>query len=608
LDRRSKILLVAHDPAGQAPAVPGARRVEPTGLAALEGEPPSVVVVGPGVERPTSVGRQARRRWPSSKTVFLLEPDALPRFQAGLPFTPELAGAVALPTDVPHTELEDVLERLAEAAERERNIKGIYSRLNTELQSLGASKATLHRREEQLVLAERYLATVLDHAPQALISADLSGVIVTCNPAAAVLLGTSTGGCAGLRLADMFAPESGESIRTALKRSARGTPTRLEAHLARDPDLVVEFSVAPVIDAAGRPAAHSVALLDLTQRKRVEAELAETNRRLNAVLDNATVAIFLMDDRQQCAYMNEAAERLTGYSWEETQGRPLHDVIHHTRPDGSFYPIEECPIDRAFPENRQEQGEDVFVHKDGRFYNVAFTASPIRDGESRTIGTIIEVRDITEDKRNEQARDLLMREVDHRARNVLAVAQSMVQLTKAPTVELFREVLLGRVSALARAQASLSKSAWQGAQLKDVVCDELETFGRPGSYDVSGPDVLLRPEQVQPIGMIVHELATNAAKYGAFSTPTGRIEVEWSLGPRGRLRLKWSEDGGPVVAPPGRHGFGSRLIAGLAQQLGGHVRMDWRPSGLMMELTTDDPENERALQSEADGPFPAREA
>lgn len=124
-------------------------------------------------------------------------------------------------------------------------------------------------------------------------------------------------------------------------------------------------------------------------------------RQLRTVAENATLALFIMDERQQCTYMNPAAERLTGYRLEELQGKPLHDYVHHTRPDGTPYPLEECPIDQAFPQNMREQGEEVFVHRDGHFYPVAFTASPIRDGD-RTVGTIIEVRDITEEKRERE--------------------------------------------------------------------------------------------------------------------------------------------------------------------------------------------------------------
>ena len=124
----------------------------------------------------------------------------------------------------------------------------------------------------------------------------------------------------------------------------------------------------------------------------------DAERQLNAVLNNASVAIFMMDEHQRCSYMNAAAERLTGYTLAETQGRALHDVIHHTRPDGSHYPLSECPIDRAFPEELNVQGEEIFVRKDGTFVPVAFTASPIRDDSSNTIGTIIEVRDTSAEK------------------------------------------------------------------------------------------------------------------------------------------------------------------------------------------------------------------
>ena len=124
-------------------------------------------------------------------------------------------------------------------------------------------------------------------------------------------------------------------------------------------------------------------------------------RQLQTVAENATLALFIMDERQQCTYMNPAAERLTGYRLHELQGKPLHEYVHHTRPDGTPYPLEECPIDQAFPQNMREQGEEVFVHRDGHFYPVAFTASPIRDGD-RTVGTIIEVRDITAEKRERE--------------------------------------------------------------------------------------------------------------------------------------------------------------------------------------------------------------
>jgi PAS domain S-box-containing protein len=165
----------------------------------------------------------------------------------------------------------------------------------------------------------------------------------------------------------------------------------------------ISFVYEPLKDDEGRVTGIFAEGIDVTAA--VEAELArrQAERRLDAVLNNASVAIFLMDDKQHCSYMNAAAERLTGYTLAETQGRPLHDVIHHTHPDGTPFPLEDCPIDRAFPENNNMQGEEVFVHKDGHFYQVAFTASPVRDEASKTVGTIIEVRDISAEKATEAA-------------------------------------------------------------------------------------------------------------------------------------------------------------------------------------------------------------
>ena len=151
---------------------------------------------------------------------------------------------------------------------------------------------------------------------------------------------------------------------------------------------------------------------DIERHREVGAALQETSRRLDAVLNNTRMAVFMMDHRQQCVYANAAAELLTGYRFDEMRGRALHDVVHHTRPDGSHYPIEECPIDRAFPRRAQVSGTELFVAPDGSFYPVAFTASPMLDENGRPIGTVIEASNIAE----EQARDAALRENEARLR------------------------------------------------------------------------------------------------------------------------------------------------------------------------------------------------
>ncbi|HEY7766984.1 ATP-binding protein [Longimicrobium sp.] len=154
-------------------------------------------------------------------------------------------------------------------------------------------------------------------------------------------------------------------------------------------------------------------------------------RQLETVAENATLALFIMDEHQRCTYMNRAAEELTGFRLQELQGKALHYYVHHTRPDGTPYPLEECPIDQAFPQNMREQGVETFVHKDGHFYPVAFTASPIRQ-EGRTVGTIIEVRDITDEVR-----------VERRLAFLAALGQALQPLTDPDQVVATAARLLG---------------------------------------------------------------------------------------------------------------------------------------------------------------------
>lgn len=334
----------------------------------------------------------------------------------------------------------------------------------------------------------------------------------------------------------------------------------------------------------GDDAIYYASVQDVTASRNLEEELRRTARRFDSILGNTTMSVFLMDEQQHCVFMNKAAEQLTGYVFDETRGRPLHDVIHHSYPDGSHFPISECAIDRAFPEKAGTQGEEVFVHKDGSFYPVAFTASPIRDDEAKVIGTVIEARDISEDKRNEQARRLLMHEVDHRARNVLSIVLSLTRFTSADDLETYKDILAGRISALARAQSSLASRRWEGGRLEDVVREELEALCPKDSVILHGPEVNLAPQQVQPISMLLHELATNANKYGACSHDGGQVSVTWALdGPL--VRLQWREAGGPPVTAPTREGFGSSLKANVVRQLDGEISRHWEPTGLVVNVT-----------------------
>ena len=209
------------------------------------------------------------------------------------------------------------------------------------------------------------------------------------------------------------------------------------------------------------------------------------------------------------------------------------------------------------------------------------------DEQGRLIWLSGVVVDITERKRAEERQILLAEEVDHRARNVVAVVQSIMRLTRAETIDDYIGALDGRISALSNAHRLLASSRWEGADLNRLVDEEFAPYRAGGKERVSvrGPVVVLPPATAQTIALALHELATNAAKYGALSTEAGHVDLTWRL-ENGRLELSWKESNGPQIAPPNRRGYGSRaIVAGIERQLGGIVNFDWQTSGLRCTLS-----------------------
>jgi PAS domain S-box-containing protein len=200
--------------------------------------------------------------------------------------------------------------------------------------------------------------------------------------------------------------------------------------------------------------------------------------------------------------------------------------------------------------------------------------------------------DITARKQAEMRQTLLIREVDHRAKNALAVVQAVLRLTRAPDQPSFVRAVEGRVAALARAQTLLTRSRWSGADLRALLEGELAPFLAAGSFGPSvtldGPAVMLAPVSTQPLSMTVHELATNAMKHGALSAAGGHVRVGWEVRDEGGrwLRLTWEESGGPRLAgAPSRLGFGSRvLMTTVREQLGGRIEQAWGDDGLRCEM------------------------
>ena len=215
--------------------------------------------------------------------------------------------------------------------------------------------------------------------------------------------------------------------------------------------------------------------------------------------------------------------------------------------------------------------------------------------------------DITERKQAEERQILLAEEVDHRARNVIAVVQSIMRLTRADSIDEYIGALDGRIGALSNAHRLLARSRWEGADLNRLVEEEFAPYrtGENERISAQGPIVLLPPATAQTIALALHELATNAAKYGALSNEPGRVDLSWRTEP-GKLELVWVESDGPEISPPNRRGYGSRaIVAGIERQLNGVVHFEWRASGLRCTLSVPyDDANEsskRPLRRQVDG-------
>ena len=236
---------------------------------------------------------------------------------------------------------------------------------------------------------------------------------------------------------------------------------------------------------------------------------------------------------------------------------------------------------------RQVELEYRFRRQDGEVRWLYMRGDLQLNAEGQPRASIGVAMDITERKEAQEREKMLAREVDHRANNLLAVIQSLVQLSRAPSPDALRQVLVGRITALGRAHKLLSEARWRGANLRRLAVEELLPYslGEVSRVIISGEDVALPPAAAQALAMALHELATNASKYGALSEPSGQVNVSWAQDPAGDLTIVWTETGGPPVTPPTRQGLGAVMLSrALAGGLGGATKMDWRPEGLVCEL------------------------
>jgi two-component system CheB/CheR fusion protein len=464
-------------------------------------------------------------------------------------------------------ELQASNEELETAKEEMQSVNEELQTINTEL---GCKNETLARlnSDMQNLLESTHIATIF---------LDSGMLIKGFTPAVADIF--------RLRAADLHRPIT--DIATTLAYSGLSLDV---SRVMRD-GLLIErevevggggpafiMRIRPYTTAGGAADGVVITFVDITERKRAETVLREHA----AIVEFSQDALVGINLDGTVRSWNPAAEKLFGYGPDDVLGGLVSLLAAAGR---------SAEQDAMFGHARTGEvagpAETVCRRRDGTGVDVELTVMPIRSGGS-VVALAAEASDISERKLADARRTLLRRELSHRVKNTLASVQSLAAetLRTAETLTGFRDVFLARLAALAKTHDILMRQRWEHAALRDVVEAELAPYqGSPDArWTAAGEDIQVLPDAALAFGMAFHELATNAAKYGAFSVAGGRVAVTWQkLGEDGvqRLHVLWAESGGPAVAEPPARGFGSRLIGGgVALALDGNVTLDFNPAGV----------------------------
>jgi PAS domain S-box-containing protein len=389
----------------------------------------------------------------------------------------------------------------------------------------------------------------------------------------------------GKRLDDILPPEDvGELTRLQEEVLSTEHSFRREISITFPSGRAVwDMTAEPLRDTAGEMVGVTTAAADLTERKRLEADRA----RLAAIVETSSDAILSRALDGTITSWNAAAERTFGYTAREVIGR---DIAMLVPPDG----VEEFARIRRSLEAGESVApfETVRLTKDGRRLDVSIAVSPLTNADGVLIGTSIITRDISERRRAQARQDLLLAELSHRVKNTLAMVLSIANqtLSRAESLGEFARSFHGRIQALAAAHSLLTAVSWDVAALRVLVEQALQPYASSDGNNVriSGDEVLLRPNAALTFSLVLHELATNAAKYGALQKPGGLVAVDCRVRSNGdrELHLHWAESGGPPVRPPVRRGFGLELIErSVAHELGGQAVLEYPIEGISCEIT-----------------------
>ncbi len=463
--------------------------------------------------------------------------------------------------------------------------------------------------EDRLRLSEQRFRAAVDAVQGVLWTNDAAGRMMGDQPGWARLTGQSRPAYEGYGWTSAVHPDDAHPTLDAWNAAVANRRTFVFEHRVRRADGSwgrYAIRAVPTLGSDGEISEWVGVHTDITAQRVAEAALRDERDRAHGYLNVAEVMLLVLDERGCVQTINRRGAEILGRGDPEALiGRDWFDL--------AIPPARRAETRAVFGKLMAGQIEAVgayenpVVRADGTERLIAWRNSVLRDSDGRITGTLSSGDDVTEQRQARDRERLLAQEIDHRAKNLLAVVQSVVQLTRADDIRAFKTAVTGRIQSLARTHGLLAASRWEGADLKQLVCDELAPYDRADTRRVSitGPALQLTPAAAQALALVVHELATNSAKYGALSVEAGVLRIEWNLpkpetGPT--LTLNWTEKGGPPVKQPERRGFGSVVLqTSVERQLGGTVSLDWRAEGLRCRIEVP------AAQTIASGHLPSAE-
>jgi PAS domain S-box-containing protein len=386
-------------------------------------------------------------------------------------------------------------------------------------------------------------------------------------------------------------PDREAIIATKLRVLGNGEPEDTEvSYMMPEGRVVFAVHIEPTFGPDNSIDGIMCAAIDITrirtlerEHRRLMEELATTLQRYEIAMQGSNVTVFTQD--RELRYTS-ISNPLFGLGISEIVGRTDEDIL----PPANRQAI--IAAKREVLESGHAKNQEIRIANDGTERWFDFHLEPMRDVAGAIVGLTCSAVDITERKEGESHLRLLMRELTHRSKNLLAVIQAMAHQTgrHAGSVNKFLDQFGERLQALAKSHDLLVQEGWQGASLGELVRSQLGHYlDQSGSQiSVDGPSLRLKPEAAQNLGLALHEMATNAAKYGALSIPEGRVTISWSrrrASDGGGLEIQWTESGGPAVGTPKKRGFGSLVIQqNLARALDAEVEYDFAPDGVRCRI------------------------